>query len=86
MATSIYDPCLLITKELEPFAIVALQTDDTLTVCTDDFAAAEEDALMEVRFYAKHKTVLAKDRPLEFNGNTVTLEDTPIDTDTIMIS
>ena len=82
MVTSTYDPCLLVTDgRRETFAIVALQTDDTLAVCTDRFATAEDTALTEAKFRAKPKTALAEGKPLEFNGNTVTMME-----DTIMLT
>lgn len=79
MVTSTYDLCLLVTNGgPDTFAIVALQTDDTLAVCTEGFATAEDTALTEAKFRAKPKTALAKGKPLEFNGNTVTMMDDAI--------
>ncbi len=75
MITSTFDPCLLITETGDDpgyFSITALQTDDTLSICSTSFAAAEERALEETKFRAKDKTTLEEGRPLEFNGCTLT--------------
>ena len=46
MATSTYDPCLLITNGgPDTFGIVGLQTDDTLIIRTSAFSDAEDVAL-----------------------------------------
>ena len=45
METSSFDPCLLITTTEEAFGIVAIQTDDTLFLADDAFAAKEEQEL-----------------------------------------
>jgi len=72
MTTSTFDPCLLITEAANQdptyFGITALQTDDTLSVCTPAFATAEERALKEANFRAKDKTTLDEGQPLDFNG------------------
>ena len=74
MATSTYDPCLLITNGgLETFGIVGLQTDDTLAIGTSAFSDAEDAALQKANFRAKPKERLSKELPLEFNGCTLTL-------------
>jgi len=74
MATSTYDPCLLITNgELETFGIVGLQTDDTLAIATPAFSSAEYAALQKANFRAKPKERLSEEVPLEFNGCTLTL-------------
>jgi hypothetical protein len=45
MTTSTYDPCLLITTAKEDFAIVGMQTDDTLGLSSNGFATLEQDEL-----------------------------------------
>ena len=74
MATSTYDPCLLITNgEPETFGIVGLQTDDTLAIATPAFSRAEDAALQKANFQAKPKERLSKRVPLKFNRCTLTL-------------
>ncbi|KAF1357358.1 hypothetical protein EJ07DRAFT_128845 [Lizonia empirigonia] len=74
MATSTYDPCLLITNRgREVFGIVGLQTDDTLAIGTSAFSSAENAALQKANFQAKPKERLSEELPLEFNGCTLTL-------------
>ncbi|KAF1937344.1 hypothetical protein EJ02DRAFT_477004 [Clathrospora elynae] len=69
MATSTYDPCLLITNGgSKAFGIVSLQTDNTLAIGTSAFLSAEEAALQKADFRAKPKDRLSKEMPLEFNG------------------
>lgn len=82
MATSTYDPCLLITNGgPEAFGIVGLQTDDTLAIGTPAFSSAEEAALQRANFRAKPKDRLSEEIPLEFNGCTLTLRE-----DTILLT
>ena len=45
MITSTYDPCLLITTSKERFAVVGMQTDDTLGLSNNEFAALEQEEL-----------------------------------------
>jgi hypothetical protein len=74
MRNSSYDPCLLITdKGANPFGITGLQTDDTLSVVTADFAQQEEEELQKANFRAKPKTILSQDTPIEFNGGKISL-------------
>jgi hypothetical protein len=74
MATSTYDPCLLITNRgLEAFGMVGLQTDDTLAIGTSAFSTAEDAALQKANFRAKPKDRLSEEVSLEFNGCTLTL-------------
>ncbi|KAF1935267.1 hypothetical protein EJ02DRAFT_507147 [Clathrospora elynae] len=82
MATSTYDPCLLITNRgPEAFGMVGLQTDETLAIGTSAFSSAEEAALKRANFRAKPKDRLSEGIPLEFNGCTLTLRK-----DTIMLT
>ena len=72
METSTYDPCLLISKSTAAgFGMVGIQTDDTLGLSDNHFAAKEED---ELCFNAKEKEVLTKDNKIDFNGCVVTTD------------
>lgn len=74
MITSSYDPCLLLTTGgADRFALVALQTDDTLILSTQLFSEEEEAALAAAKFRAKPKQLLTHAEPMEFNGCTLTL-------------
>lgn len=65
MEPSTYDPCLLISKDKDVFGIVAMQTDNTLTLGEDRFSEFEE---AELNFTAKLQEKLTIDNPLSFNG------------------
>jgi hypothetical protein len=45
MTTLSYDPCLLITTKKEAFRVVGIQTDNTLFLASDEFAALEDSKL-----------------------------------------
>jgi hypothetical protein len=45
MTTLLYDPCLLIITKKEAFGVVGMQTDDTLFLASDKFAALEDSEL-----------------------------------------
>jgi hypothetical protein len=45
ITTLLYDPCLLITTKKEAFGVVGMQTDDTLFLASDEFAALEDNKL-----------------------------------------
>ena len=47
MTTSSYDPCLLITTKKEAFGVVGMQTDNTLFLASDEFAALEDNELQK---------------------------------------
>jgi hypothetical protein len=72
MKQSTYDPCLLYS--IQPFGVVGLQTDDTLFVGDDDFAAQEQLQLQKAKFLAKERERLTSDHDLKFNGGIVHLE------------
>lgn len=76
MVTSTYDPCLPITDgTIEGnFAIVGMQTDDTLMLATQQFIDAEEAIRERAQFRAKPTTRLIEDNLLEFNGCTLTMD------------
>ncbi|EED13532.1 hypothetical protein TSTA_097880 [Talaromyces stipitatus ATCC 10500] len=60
METSMYNPCLLVTKPgAKSFGLMSMQTDDTLIIITEKFARGEEQALQEAGFKAKPKTQLS---------------------------
>lgn len=75
METSTYDPCLLITKEGEPFGMVGMQTDDTLILGDEAFLAKEDRELKEAKLLAKDTETLSEAKPLQFNGCVLTLKD-----------
>jgi len=72
MATSTYDPCLLITTTDKAFGVVGMQTDDTLILGSKEFDALEEDELTKAKFSAKPKELLSENNPLIFNGCILT--------------
>ena len=74
MATSIYDPYFLISTTEDSFGIVGMQTDDTIILSDDRFAATEEDELVKAKLLAKPKEKLTSDAPLIFNGCVLTQE------------
>jgi hypothetical protein len=74
MATSTYDPCFLISTTEDGFGIVGMQTDDTIILSDDRFAATEEDELVKAKLLAKPKEKLTSDTPLIFNGCVLTQE------------
>jgi hypothetical protein len=47
MTTLSYDPCLLIITKKEAFGVVGMQTDDTLFLASDEFAALEDSELQK---------------------------------------
>ena len=49
-----------------------MQTDDTLILGSDEFAALEEKELAEAKFSAKPKDTLSPENPLIFNGCVLT--------------
>jgi hypothetical protein len=55
MATSTYDPCLLVTTTEDGFGIVGMQTDDTIILADEHFSTLEENELLNVKFIAKPK-------------------------------
>ena len=68
MSTSTYDPCLLITDSNDQFAIVGIQTDDTLILADDQWLKLEETELTKAGFKAKPKIKLSSKTKLIFNG------------------
>ena len=75
MRTSTYDPCLLISRpENEQFAVVGMQTDDTLGLSTPAFSRLEDEKLRLAGFAAKDKQTLSVNEPLIFNGGILSLD------------
>lgn len=70
MSESSYDSCLLFVNDTQ-FAVVGLQTDDTLILADPQFAAAEEIELQAAGFRAKPRDQLTVDSPIKFNGCTI---------------
>jgi len=76
MSTSTYDPCLLITNNsATAFGIVGMQTDDTLMLGTTEFSSLEEKKLEKAQFRSKPKATLTPEVQLDFNGCTLTMDD-----------
>ena len=66
MTVSTYDPCLLIaTEESKGFGVVGIQTDDTLILADEDFAADEERRLT---FKSKPRQEVTDGIEISFNG------------------
>jgi hypothetical protein len=74
MTTSTYNPCLLITTAKKRFAIVGIQTDDTLGLSDSRFITLEQDKLDKAGFTAKPKETLTITESLQFNGCILTLD------------
>jgi hypothetical protein len=75
MNQSTYDPCLLYsnTPKDSYFGIVGLQTNDTLFLANDEFAATEQNELYKAQFMAKEREQLSIDKPIKFNGGIICL-------------
>ena len=69
---STYDPCFLISTTEDSFGIVKIQTDDTIILSDDRFAAIKEDKLVKAKFLVKLKEKLTSDTPLIFNDCVLT--------------
>jgi hypothetical protein len=67
MATSTYDPCLLVTTTENGFGIVGMQTDDIIILADEPFLTLEENELLNAKFIAKSKEKLTSDSSLIFN-------------------
>jgi hypothetical protein len=72
MATSTYDPCLLITTTKTAFSVVGIQTDDTLILGSKEFNTIENKELTKAKFSAKPKKLLSSETLLIFNGCILT--------------
>jgi len=72
LTTSPYDPCLLYAEQ-QRFAVVGLQTDDTLFVADEQFVELEQAELEKAGYPAKALQSL-NDGELAFNGGTIKKE------------
>ena len=77
MTMSTYDPCFLISTT-DKYGVVGMQTDDTIILADEQFAALEEDELTKAELLAKPKEKLTPDLPLVFNGCVLTQTDRTI--------
>jgi hypothetical protein len=68
ITTSTYNPCLLITTTKKRFAIIRIQTDNTLGLSDSRFITLEQDKLNKAGFTAKPKETLTTTESLQFNG------------------
>jgi hypothetical protein len=80
VATSTYDPCLLITTTKDAFGIVGIQTNDTLILASDEFSQKKNSELTQANLRAKPKTTLTSDEPIIFNKGVLSIEG-----DTVML-
>jgi len=74
LTQSTFDPCLLFTDSPVGFAIIRLQTDDTLFLTDTKFAIHEEKELQKIKFMAKNREKLTHLSALSFNGGKIKLE------------
>jgi hypothetical protein len=72
IATSTYNPCLLITTTKTAFDVVGIQTNDTLILGSKEFNTIEDEKLIRAKFSAKPKELLSLDTLLIFNGCILT--------------
>lgn len=79
MITLTYDLCLFITDDEDvdqdgAFAIIGLQTDDSLILADVKFIAREQRELEKANFNVKPVETLTSDHSLQFNGCSVKLD------------
>jgi hypothetical protein len=72
MITSTYNPCLLIITEKETFGVISIQTDNTLFLGSEEFAAREDNELQKANFSTKPRDKLLPTSNLIFNGCILT--------------
>ncbi|EEA24070.1 conserved hypothetical protein [Talaromyces marneffei ATCC 18224] len=73
METSTYDPCLLhCCDPKQGFGVIGMQTDDTLIVADEAFAAQEEEQIKCANILCKPREQLTTRKPLRFNGAVIT--------------
>ncbi|EED22642.1 conserved hypothetical protein [Talaromyces stipitatus ATCC 10500] len=73
METSTYDPCLLHCCDPEQgFGVIGMQTDDTLIVADEAFAAREEEQIKRANILCKPREQLTTGKSLRFNGAVIT--------------
>ncbi|KAK1995114.1 hypothetical protein LX36DRAFT_659952, partial [Colletotrichum falcatum] len=74
MDTSTFDPCLLISSaNNDNFALIGMQTDDTIGLTDKPFSERENVELEKATFTAKPKQFLETDKPITFNGGVLSL-------------
>lgn len=73
MTESTYDSCLLHCTE--PFAVVGLQTDDTLILASDDFAIKKKEAIKAANIMIKQRECLTTINSIKFNGMRIELSE-----------
>ena len=79
MEITLYDACLLITKDGgKNFGIAGLQTDNTLNVGTETFMKKEETKIIKANFKAKTQTILQTGTARDFNGCRMTIQNESI--------
>ncbi len=68
-----YDSCLLYTPTSfqTGLGIVGMQTDDTLILADQSFAAVEEEAVHSTKIMTKAREQLTSTNPLKFNGTRI---------------
>jgi hypothetical protein len=72
MATSTYDPCLLVTTIENRFDIIGIQTNDTIILADEYFLTLEKNELLNAKFIAKPKEKLIPNSLLIFNECVLT--------------
>ncbi len=70
MIQSTFDSCHL-SRFINGFGIVGLQTDDTLLLADKLFANTEETKLKEAKLLAKEREKLTENSPLNFNDSQI---------------
>ncbi|KAK2004338.1 hypothetical protein LX36DRAFT_677081 [Colletotrichum falcatum] len=72
--TSTFDPCLLVSaKNNNNFALIGIQTNNTIGLTNKEFSDRKETTLKEATFTAKPKQFLTTEQPLTFNGGVLFL-------------
>jgi hypothetical protein len=74
MTTLLYNPCLLITTKKEAFGIISIQTDNTLFLASNEFAALKNSKLQKAQLTAKLRDKLSDKSSLIFNRYTVIIK------------
>jgi hypothetical protein len=72
IATSTYNPCLLITITKTVFSVVGIQTNNTLILGSKEFNTIKDEELTKAKFSAKPKKLLSSETLLIFNGCILT--------------
>lgn len=72
MVVSTYDPCLLYCSNPSTgYKLVGMQTDDTLILADQTFAAREEQGIQAANIMCKPREQLTLSNPLKFNGSLI---------------